>query len=74
MAARAALNGVGALLTAAATIVFLATKFLNGAWVVVAAVPLLMLLFSRIHAYYAYCAVELELGQVPPAPAGSRHS
>jgi len=66
---RAALNGFGALLTASATIIFLAAKFLNGAWVVVVAVPLLMLLFSRIHAYYAYCAVELELGQTPPAPA-----
>jgi len=35
---RAALNGFGALLTAAATIIFLAAKFLNGAWIVVVAV------------------------------------
>ncbi len=66
---RAALNGFGALLTATATVIFLAAKFLAGAWIVVVAVPLLMLLFSRIHAYYAYCAAELELGLIPPAPS-----
>jgi amino acid transporter len=65
---RAAVNAFGALLTAAATIIFLAAKFLNGAWIVVVIIPLLMLLFSRIHGYYAYCAVELEFGQIPPAP------
>ena len=65
---RAGLNGFGALFTATATIIFLAAKFLAGAWIVVVAVPLLMLLFSRIHAYYAYCATELELGLIPPAP------
>jgi len=69
---RAALNGFGALLTAAATIIFLSAKFLNGAWVVVVAVPFLMLLFSRIHSYYAYCAVQLELGQIPPTPTEQR--
>jgi len=69
---RVALNGFGALLTAAATIIFLTAKFLNGAWVVVVAVPLLMLLFSRIHSYYAYCAVQLELGHIPPAPTAQR--
>ena len=65
---RAALNGFGALLTAAATIIFLAAKFTAGAWVVVVVIPLLMLLFSRVHAYYARCAVELELGRIPPLP------
>jgi amino acid transporter len=69
---RAALNGFGALLTAAATIIFLAAKFLEGAWIVVVAVPLLMLLFSRIHRYYAYCAIELELGKIPPLPTAQR--
>jgi amino acid transporter len=65
---RAAINAFGAVLTAAATIIFLAAKFTAGAWIVVVIVPLLMLLFSRIHRYYAYCAAALELGQVPPTP------
>ncbi len=49
---RAAINGLGAAMTAIATVVFLLSKFLEGAWVVVVAVPLFVLLFVRIHAYY----------------------
>jgi amino acid transporter len=63
---RAVLNGVGAILTTVAGIVLLATKFLEGAWVVVAAVPLLMLLFARIQRYYTAVGRELGLGEVPP--------
>ena len=36
---RASLNGLGAAVTAVATVVFLATKFTEGAWVVVLALP-----------------------------------
>jgi amino acid transporter len=62
----AALNSVGALLTATATIVFLASKFLNGAWVVTIAIPLLMLLFWRISSYYRLAAAEIGIGSLPP--------
>jgi len=70
---RAALNGTGALLTATATIVFVATKFTSGAWVVVLIVPALMLLFSRIQNYYRAVGLELDLGRLPhrPQPASS---
>ena len=61
----AALNGVGAILTATATAVFIATKFASGAWVVVLIVPALMLLFSRIESYYRAVGIELDLGQLP---------
>ncbi|MCX4596598.1 APC family permease [Streptomyces sp. NBC_01549] len=63
---RAVLNGVGAVLTAVAGIVLLATKFLEGAWVVVVAIPLLMLLFARVQRYYTAVGLELGLGEVPP--------
>ncbi|SFH15963.1 APC family permease [Streptomyces mirabilis] len=63
---RAVLNGVGAVLTAVAGVVLLTTKFLEGAWVVVVAIPLLMLLFDRIQRYYAAVGRELGLGEVPP--------
>jgi amino acid transporter len=66
---RAALNGLGAVLTTVAGVVLLASKFLNGAWVVVLAVPLLMLLFARIQRYYTAVGVELGLGEIPP-PVG----
>lgn len=63
---RAILNGTGALATAAATLIFLFAKFLEGAWVVVVAVPLLMLLFRRIHMYYQHVGEQLALGTRPP--------
>jgi amino acid transporter len=71
--ARAALNGFGAILTAIATVVFVATKFTTGAWVVVLTVPALMLLFSRIENYYRMVGTEIDLGQLPdrPLPAQS---
>jgi amino acid transporter len=65
---RALLNGVGAVITAIAVIVFLATKFLAGAWLVAIAIPLLMLLFARIERYYTQVAHELRLGKTPPLP------
>ncbi|MFB7190891.1 APC family permease [Streptomyces sp. NPDC056178] len=64
---RAALNGSGAVLTAVAGVVLLATKFLEGAWVVVVTVPLLMLLFARVERYYTAVGKELGLGEIPPA-------
>jgi hypothetical protein len=66
--ARAALNGAGAAMTAVAVVVFLTTKFLEGAWVVVIVVPLLMLLFSHTESYYAKVATELRLGKTPGIP------
>jgi hypothetical protein len=65
---RAALNGTGAVMTGVAVVVFLGSKFLQGAWVVVLAVPLLMVMFSRIESYYAEVAGELRLGHLPPRP------
>ncbi len=66
--ARAALNGTGATMTAIAVVVFLGTKFLEGAWLVVITIPLLMVMFTRIEHYYAQAARELKLGKTPPHP------
>ncbi len=62
---RAAINGLGAVVTGLATVIFLLTKFVEGAWVVVVAIPLLILLFNRVHAYYARMRVEMGIGAVP---------
>jgi len=67
-ALRAAINGTGAVLTATAALVFVASKFTEGAWVVVITVPLLMLLFSRIESYYGAVGRELGLGLLPDRP------
>ena len=69
---RAAVNGFGAIVTALATAIFLISKFAQGAWVVVVAVPAFVLLFRRIHAYYQRAGHELGLGIVPAKPAGRR--
>ncbi len=45
-------NPSGAVLTAVAGIVLLASKFTEGAWLLVILVPGLMLLFDRIERYY----------------------
>ncbi len=65
---RAGVNGVGTLASGLATLVFLATKFAAGAWVVVLAVPGFILLFRRIHAYYARLASEIAVPELPPPP------
>jgi amino acid transporter len=65
---RAALNGLGATVTAVATMVFILTKFTEGAWVVVIAVPAFIFLFTRIHRYYRRVGLELGLGEIPGPP------
>ena len=71
---RAVINGTGALLTAVAAIVFVATKFTEGAWLVVIAVPALMLLFARVQNYYRVVGDELGLGVVPDRPSAATRS
>jgi len=63
-----AINGTGMLMTGLAACVFLASKFLEGAWAVCIAVPLLMWMFSSIEHYYDAVALELKLGRTPPHP------
>ncbi len=67
---RAAINGIGAAATAIATVVFLVTKFTEGAWVVVLAVPALIVLFTRIRRYYQRAGHALGRGTIPGPPQG----
>jgi amino acid transporter len=69
---RAAVNGLGAVVTGLATIVFLISKFAVGGWVVVVAVPTFILLFLRINTYYQGAARDLGMGTAPPKPSGKR--
>jgi cadmium resistance protein CadD (predicted permease) len=52
--------------TALVLAVFLLTKFIHGAWIVVVVVPLLVLMFRAIHHYYVNIDAQLQLGDVPP--------
>jgi amino acid transporter len=62
---RATINGIGAVVTATVTVIFLFTKFTEGAWVVVVAIPLLIVLFNRIEVYYSQAAEDLGIDVIP---------
>src|SRR5580700_7480913 len=65
---RACVNGLGAVLTAAALAIELVSKFTAGAWLIVIVIPGLVLLFDRIHRTYDRIGQELGLGKQPPPP------
>jgi amino acid transporter len=65
---RVGVNGAGGVMTGSAVVVLLGTKFLEGAWAIVLAIPLLMLQFHRTEVYYAEVGRELKLGMTPPRP------
>ncbi|WP_420000552.1 APC family permease [Streptomyces boninensis] len=70
--AKAALNGFGALLTGVSAVVVTATKFSAGAWLIVVALPLLVLAFGRVHAAYDRIGEGLGLGRIPDCPHRDR--
>ncbi len=65
---RAVINGVGAIFTLAALAIELFSKFTEGAWLVVLVVPLLVLMFARVHTIYTRMGRALEIGHVPGPP------
>ncbi len=69
---RAVINGFGAVITGLATAIFLVSKFTQGAWVVVVAVPAFVILFRRVQAYYKRAGLDLQIGIVPAKPAAKR--
>ncbi len=57
--AKRLLNGLGAVVTAVVLIVLIVTKFTEGAWVIVLAIPLLVYNFRAVKKHYAYVADSL---------------
>ncbi len=53
------INGIGAISTFVVLMVFILTKFIHGAWIVVVLIPLLVLMFLRIHRHYFEVAQQL---------------
>jgi len=53
------LNALGAVVTAVVLVVFVITKFMHGAWLVVLIIPLLVLLFRSIHKHYVSVSEQL---------------
>ena len=56
-----AVNAVGAVATFVVLCVFIITKFIHGAWIVVVVIPLLVLFFREIHAHYLDVAQQLSM-------------
>ncbi len=73
--ARAVLNGVGAALTGTAALVVGATKLTEGGWLVVVALPVLVVAMSRVEGAYGAIGRRLGTGAVPARPVepGATH-
>lgn len=51
-----AVNTLGAITTGVVFVILVATKFVDGAWIVVLAIPLLVFMFYKIHEHYTTVA------------------
>ena len=61
-------NGVGAIVTGIVLLTLAFTKFLEGAWIVVVVIPLLVLAFRVMHRHYEEVATELSLEGMEAPP------
>jgi amino acid transporter len=64
---KAAANGLGALVTGATALVIGFNKFLEGAWISILLIPLLVTIFSRIRGHYQEVSRQLSLKGLPPS-------
>jgi hypothetical protein len=62
------INSCGAVCTAIVMLVFAVTKFTEGAWIVLLVMPLLVVLFARIHQHYLDLAARLSLERYGEPP------
>ncbi|MEU9394199.1 APC family permease [Streptomyces sp. NPDC048324] len=69
---KALLNGFGAVLTGVATLVVTASKFEEGAWLIVVTLPLLVVAFEAVHRAYGRIGERLGLGHIPETPHRER--
>ncbi|MGW4700527.1 APC family permease [Streptomyces sp. NPDC004285] len=66
------LNGLGAVLTGVSAVVVTATKFHDGAWLIVIALPVLVLAFEAVHRAYGRIGERLGVGRIPAPPHRER--
>jgi amino acid transporter len=59
-----AINGTGAVVTGVVLAVVATTKFIHGAWIVIAAVPVLVILLRGVHKHYEHVHSELHRGAI----------
>lgn len=66
------INGFGAVCTFIVMIVLMVTKFVEGAWIVMLAIPVMMGIFVFIHRHYESVARSLTLDGIEPGPLADR--
>ena len=64
---KAVANGVGALATMTTLLVVIFSKFLEGAWITVLLIPLIVLAFRKVFTHYQRVREELSLKGLPPS-------
>ncbi|MGH2711661.1 MAG: APC family permease [Actinomycetota bacterium] len=67
----AIINAIGAAATGIVLVVVAVTKFSHGAWIVIAAMPVIVLFFSIIHRHYEHVQRELASGRVRYGESGA---
>jgi hypothetical protein len=68
-----AINGLGAVCTAVVMCIFAITKFVDGAWIILVLVPIMVYVFFGIHHHYRNLAKDLSLEDYGPVPPVRRH-
>jgi amino acid transporter len=53
-------NGIGAIATGAALVIILAAKFIEGAWITVLAIPMMLTVFRFVHRHYAFIEQQIK--------------
>ena len=71
---RAALNGTGALATGVVALIIASTKFVQGAWIVIVLIPLMIGAFVAIRRHYDDVARQLSVESATPRPRPTGHS
>jgi hypothetical protein len=66
-ALKSLINGAGALATLTTLVVVIVSKFVEGAWITVLLIPLIVLGFRKIFTHYQQVRVELSLRGLPPS-------
>src|SRR5206468_7386444 len=61
---RLTINGAGAVATAVVLIIVVYTKFLEGAWIVIVAIPIMIVGFYAVHRHYSNVSRQLRAGTV----------
>lgn len=68
-----AINGFGAVCTAVVMLVFIVTKFREGAWMIMLIIPIVVVMFFVIHRHYRDLARALSLEDHGEPPRVARH-